>query len=304
MLNSPSVLIIIVNWNNFPDTRKCLESLKSITYENFHVVVVDNGSTDESNDMIRDNFPGISLFELETNLGFAAGNNLGLLHAINNHYPYVLMLNNDTEIIQEDFLQEMVSELQSQDRIAAVGPLVTQSNGSPQRTILPYPSLGYMIWNTLGFYKPDLGKRRFVDGVSGCCVLVKTAAITQVGLLDENYFMYAEETEWFYRIRKMGWRVLYIPKKSILHKGASSSKRIENKTIYVERRANVIYTLVKARQYIQAGLTALFMLLLLSGRVLLSSLGVIRNDNLYSPSMLQELLTAFQKKWALAVENN
>ncbi|MCJ7735089.1 MAG: hypothetical protein MUP11_11125, partial [Anaerolineales bacterium] len=187
----------------------------------------------------------------------------------------------------------------------AVGPKVLQGDGHTESTILPYPSLGHTIWNTLGMYKPDLEQRKSVDSLAGCCVLVRSEALEQVGLLDENYFIYAEETEWFYRMRKNDWSVVYLPIPSIIHKGASSSRRIENKTIYVERRANVIYTLVKHKQLTQAFLTAVFMIVLLSFRALFS---VIRGGQdpgqQIQMGMLGDMISAFRKKWKLAASQD
>ncbi|MCJ7773625.1 MAG: glycosyltransferase family 2 protein, partial [Desulfobacterales bacterium] len=252
-----------------------------------------------SNSMLKEEYPDITVLESAINIGFAGGNNLAIKHALKNDYQYILLLNNDTEVIAENFLTKLVEEFQNNPHIGAVGPKVLQIDGRTERTILPYPSLGHTIWNTLGRYKIDLETRKTVESVMGCCVLVRSEALERVGLLDENYFIYAEETEWFYRMRKAGWKVIYLPVESIVHKGGSSSMRLENQAVYIERRANVVYTLVKHQQKIQAAFTIIFMLILLSLRILASVFRTNQNERL-PISMVLDLIAAFHLKWNLA----
>jgi len=303
MLNAHRVAILILNWNNFLDTKECLDSLRDLTYKNYQIILVDNGSTDGSGLRLKQNFPDLLHLTLDENLGFAGGNNHGLVHVLEESYPYVLLLNNDTEALRGDFLTELIRELQMDEEIGAIGPKVRQPDGSPEVTILPYPTIRNTIQNTRGRYTPDLDKKQEVDSITGCCVLVRTETIKQIGFLDENYFMYAEETEWFYRMRKAGWKILYHPIESVLHKGGSSSKKIDNQSIYIERRANVIYTLVKGQYKVQAFFSAGLMLILLFIRILKTKLTKQQPDsNPFSFSMIWELISAFQRKWALAAK--
>ncbi|MCJ7734677.1 MAG: glycosyltransferase family 2 protein [Anaerolineales bacterium] len=299
MQNYPSIAIVILNWNNYPDTKKCLDSLSKLTYQNTKVILVDNGSQDGSNRLLKEEYPDITVLESAKNIGFAGGNNLAIKHALENDCQYILLLNNDTEVIEENFLTKLVEEFQNNSHIGAVGPKVLQGDGHTESTILPYPSLGHTIWNTLGMYVPNLEQRKSVDSVTGCCVLVRSEALERVGLLDENYFMYAEETEWFYRMRNAGWKVIFLPVESIVHKGGASSMKLENQAVYIERRANVVYTLVKHQQKIQAAFTIIFMLILLSLRILASVFRTNQNERL-PISMVLDLITTFHLKWNLA----
>ena len=299
MSNNPPIAILILNWNNFPDTSKCLDSLNILSYDNYQVCLIDNGSEDGSLGLLKAQYPDITYIELAKNKGFSGGNNAGIKYSLDQKYPYILLLNNDTEIIRGDFLQLIVNEIQHTDDICAVGPNVIQLNGNPDHTILPYPSLLSTIRNTLGLYRPNFVSKQTVDSVSGCCVLVNTKTIRQVGFLDENFFMYAEETEWFYRMRKAGWKVIYLPVKSVVHKGGSSAKRLESQEVYIERRANVIYTLVKHQQKIQATFTSIFMLILLTLRILASVIRINPNER-FPLSMVLELIAAIHLKWSLA----
>jgi len=304
MKDTSQVLILIVNWNNYSDTKECLESLTQLSSDNYQVMLVDNGSSDDSSRLLKEEFPEIHLLNLPENLGFAGGNNVGLEYALKEEYPFILLLNNDTIVQKEDFLDELIQTLEDEQSVGAVGPAVEQADGITQLSILPYPDIGNSIINSLGLYYPNHNKRKYVDSIAGCCVLVRREAILQAGLLDENYFMYGEETEWFFRIRKKGWKVLFLPIKSIFHKGGASSKKIDDKEIYIERRANVIYTLVKGRQISQAIFMAALMVLLLCARVILSAFTVGQKKSPYNGSMIIELLKAFQIKWKLARDLN
>ena len=301
MRDTSRVLILIVNWNNYSDTKECLESLAQLTSENYQIMLVDNGSSDDSNQLLEEEFPEIELVNLQENLGFAGRNNVGLDYALKEGFSHILLLNNDTIVQDGDFLTKLVQLLEEEPSVGAVGPTVEQTDGIIQLSILPYPNIGNTIVNTLGLYHPNHKKRQYVDSVAGCCVLVRREAIEQAGLLDENYFMYGEETEWFYRMRKRGWKVLFIPKRSVLHKGAATSKKIEDNSIYIERRANVIYTLVKHQQQIQAGITAILMIFLLGFRIFWSGImpRIIQKQR-YPISMLTDLIRIIRQKWILA----
>ena len=294
----PGIAILILNWNNYPDTKRCLESLKRLTYPNLSIVLLDNGSTDHSGVKLSSEFPNIHTIFTEENLGFAGGNNVGIQHILEQGIPFILLLNNDTEVNNPDFLQDLVQEISSDNTVAAIGPRVQRYDSSEQDTILPYPTLTNTIICTLGLYRNDLSQKQYADSISGCCVLVRAAAIEQAGLLDGNIFFYGEETEWFFRMRLKGWKIAFLPVDSILHKGAASSANLVDRNIYVERRSNVIYTLVKHEQYVPAILTAILMFLLMSVRIFLSLPKAPQNR--YDVGMIPEFFKATYEKWILA----
>jgi GT2 family glycosyltransferase len=301
----PQIAILILNWNNYLDTSACLESLEKLTYPNKEIILVDNGSDDGSLERLREYSSRATIITSADNLGFAGGNNLGLSYVLNQGIPFTLLLNNDTEIAQVDFLEQLTTEILSDESICAVGPKIRRLDGNPDQVILPFPTLFTTIQTTLGLYDPNLNTRQIVDSLKGCCVLVRSSAVNQVGLLDDNYFLYVEETEWFFRMRKAGWKLIYLPIESVIHKVGSSAKMLPIQDVYIERRANVIYTLVKHGLTIQAAITSLFMILLLFFRTVTGVLvSIFTKQNHYSLGMLTEMGAAIKQKWQLARQVN
>ncbi len=220
----PFVSIVILNWNGLEDTRECLQSLRRIGYSNRRIVVVDNGSAAREAAALRDEFGDVSdVIENETNLGFAAGANLGIRHALNNGAEYVLLLNNDTTV-EPTFLTALVQAAESRGDGAAFCPK-TYFYAQPD---MIYSTGGTVsIWTAtarqIGRGKEDSGQfdrvetRDYADGV---CMLIPRRALETIGLLDEDYFAYWEETDWCSRARSKGLRCYYIPDARIWHKAA------------------------------------------------------------------------------------
>ncbi|MCL5999309.1 MAG: glycosyltransferase family 2 protein [Chloroflexi bacterium] len=217
--------IIIVNWNTRDLLRQCLSSIfadpPGIQYE---VWVVDNASSDDSVQMVRRLFPQVQVIENPTNLGFARANNHGLELA---RARYALLLNSDT-IVLPGALQELVRVANLHPEAGIVGCMLLNSDGSLQESWASFPTLWSevtgrnirtrrSVGNTTGLYD--------VDWVGGACLLAQSQAIRQVGLLDESYFMYSEEMDWCYRMRRCGWRVYYSASAKVVHLGGGSASR-------------------------------------------------------------------------------
>lgn len=234
-MDNPRVSIIILNWNGKKDTIECLESLKKITYPNYEVVLVDNSSTDTSIECLNKLYPEIEIIENEQNLGFAEGNNVAIRKIIERETRYILLLNNDT-VVERDFLNEMIKIAESDRNIGILGPTVYYYN-QPNRI----QSAGAKIrWNKgkdsiLRYNELDTGeynKITEVDYVSGCALLAKTEVFKKVGGLNKDYFAYWEETDLCVRAHKISYKVIYVPKAKIWHKGGSTSKKINGFTQY------------------------------------------------------------------------
>lgn len=218
--NECKVCIVVLNFNGKEDTLECIESLRKLDYANYEVIVVDNGSSDGSQEALRE-LPGVILIENERNYGYAEGNNIGLKLALSRGAEYMLVLNNDT-ILHPACLTEMVSVIADDHSIGAVGaktyfydrPNVLQIVG------------GAFDWTSgktknIGGGEVDVGqynKIMEVDFVNGHALLTSRTVLEQVGLFDPEYFAYNEETDWCMRARKKGFRMMYAPKAIVWHK--------------------------------------------------------------------------------------
>jgi GT2 family glycosyltransferase len=228
----PDLSVIVVNWNTKELLQACLESVRvhisGIAYE---LIVVDNGSTDGSVDMLREQFPEVRLIANTENLGFAAANNQAIRVAKGRA---VLLLNSDTELIENSF-RILYDFLFSRDEIGAVGGRLIYPSGAPQWSYGFAPSLGRMLWITLsGFLRIQRGRKpgavipdpadpaRPVEYIVGADLMIKRTVLDQVGLLDDTFFAYFEETDLCTRIRQAGHQIWYTPATSIIHRIGSS----------------------------------------------------------------------------------
>jgi len=229
------VSIIIPSWNTKRLLRQCLQSLIAGAGEAksaLEIIVVDNGSTDGSPAVVRE-FQAqnpklkIELIENKRNLGYGTANNQGMKKATGN---YFLLLNSDT-IVKNNAPVKMAQFLASQPAAGVVGCRLLNPDGTPQPSAGKFPSLG-VVWVML-FAERWLGGRlvRFsyrqvkeVDWVMGAALLVKREVVDRVGMMDEGIFMYMDEIEWCYRIKKAGFKVLFYPGAEIIHFGGASSK--------------------------------------------------------------------------------
>ncbi len=216
--------IIIVNWNTkeylLPCVRSIFENEQGMDGE---VVVVENGSQDGSADEIRKTFPFVHIIENERNLGFAKAVNQGLQKASGR---YVLLLNPDTQV-KHGAIERLVSFMDAHPQVGITGVQLLNSDGSRQNSIANFPSLATELLNKslLRWLSPRRfpGKERIysepidVDSVIGACMMVRRDAWGQVGLLDEDYFLFLEETDWCYRMKRAGWKIYHVPQAEVYH---------------------------------------------------------------------------------------
>lgn len=225
----PDLSIVIVNWNTRDLLRDCLASIdRNRGRLSIEIIVIDNASTDGSAEMITREFPSCRLFANRDNRGFAAANNQGI-RAARGHY--VLLLNPDT-IVLEAALTKALARAEAEPTIGVLGCQVRTAPEVIQRTCFRFPSpLTTFLW-VIGASSrfpgsPVLGwatygrwsrqDERDVDVVSGMFMLVRRRALDDVGVMDESFFMYAEEADWCRRFRNAGWRCVFSPVARILH---------------------------------------------------------------------------------------
>ncbi len=223
-MKPPLVSIIVVNWNARRVLESCLASIKCTKYLRFSVTVVDNGSTDNSVSMIRSKFPNVRLIPNRENLGFSRANNQGIRLALRDGAEYILLLNNDTEVREKDWLSRIVKFAETDRRIGIIGPRLVYPDGSEQvsaHMISPLGLVGYVA-------APLKGGAVHVDDVVGAVLLIKRAVIERIGLLDEGYspFLY-EETDYCMRAKRAGFKVVFYPSVTIVHNLGFSLTRVD-----------------------------------------------------------------------------
>ncbi len=293
------VAIIILNWNGWKDTVECLESLYRIIYPNYDVIVIDNGSKDNSVQKIKEYCEGkikvnskffeynpnnkpiyvleytreqaekggdfrkekyfsklppnrkLRLILNEKNYGFAGGCNIGIRYALKALNPdYILLLNNDT-VVDRNFLTELVKIAENNNKIGIVGPKQYYYS-FPDR--IAYTCGRIDLWTgnfNLGLpYRKELENKRSIDKevewLSGACMLVKKQVIETIGLLDEGYFAYWEDTDWCYRVRKANYKIIHSANSKFWHKITSTSGGIlsayydgRNRFLFMKKHANL-----------------------------------------------------------------
>lgn len=226
MTNFPKVYVVILNYNGGELLRNCLASLQKVVYPNFSVIVSDNDSKDDSLKMVRENFPESIILENKKNLGFAAGNNVGIRHALENGADYVLLLNQDTEV-EPDFLEKIIDAGEENPKIGILSPLIFWKRDSGI-----WYSGGRINWLTM----KSTHENRMVSGtpfstgfITGCSMLIKKEVLEKVGMLSENFFLYWEDADYSYQVKMAGFSNLVVPESRIYHfeiSGLPSGKKL------------------------------------------------------------------------------
>lgn len=247
-MSNPLVSIIVLNYNRRDDTLDCLRSLEHLHYPNVDVIVVDNGSTDGSIEAIKALYPSpdhITLIETGANLGFTGGNNIGIEHALAKGADYIMLLNNDT-IVAPDMLNIMIDVMQASPDIGVSGPMIYYYD-------IPdviWSAGGTIDWskglpNMVGLNEDDKAQYglapREVDFVTGCALLVRRDVWEKVGLLDDKFFMYYEETQWCVRAGRHGFKIVHIPSAMMWHKISPEERMASPNTYYYMTRNRLLF---------------------------------------------------------------
>jgi GT2 family glycosyltransferase len=247
--------IITINFNQPEVTLEFLQSLKKHTGCNVEVILVDNGSLSDHSADFKKAFSNLICIRSETNLGFAGGNNLGILHAKGD---YLLFLNNDTEIT-ESLVSELIKVLDNDSAIGLVSPLIEYYHHPQIIQYAGYTEMNYTTCrnNEIGHFDLNIGQ---YDSVScetsfchGAAMMCRRDGLTIVGLMDENYFLYYEELDWCEKFKRAGKKMWFTGYTKILHKESVSAGResavktyfmTRNRLLFIRKNAALINTFI------------------------------------------------------------
>jgi len=252
--NYPLVSLISINYNQSGVTLEFLESLSKLTYPNYEVIVIDNASPNDTPDIIKTKYPNTILIKSETNLGFAGGNNIGI---INSKGKYLLFINNDTEV-EPDFLEPLVDAFESDSTLGMVSPKIIFHHSKSER-LMQYAG-GSEINYTKGtghFYgygEIDKGQYNttYTNLIHGAAVMVPRELMKTVGVWPDVYFLYYEEIDWSEHFKKSGYKLKYISESTIYHKesisiGKATPLRVfymnRNRQLFIRRNASGFNTI-------------------------------------------------------------
>ena len=221
----PKVAIVIVNWNGKGDTLECLESVRRIDYPCVEVIVVDNGSSDNSVGAIRERFPDIVLLESENNLGTAGGRNIGIRYVLKSGADFVLFLDNDT-ILDPQLIWNLMKAVDIVGSHGILGAKIYYFD-DPYKIWYAGSKWKYSGFIHLGMGDTDDGQRfnsiTETAYACGCALFVDKKVIEKIGIFDEKFFAYFEETDFCYRAKAEGFRSFLVPSAKVWHKISSST---------------------------------------------------------------------------------
>jgi hypothetical protein len=223
MSESPAVSIVMVNWNGRPHLARCLPSLMAQTWQDFEIVLVDNGSADGSAAFVREQFPPVRLIQNESNLGFAGPSNQGIAAA---RGRYVVTLNNDTEL-PAGWLAALVAAADAHPEMGAFACLVVfdERRDMIDSAGLAVTPAGIGCQRRSGEAARDVKEPEEVFGVCAAAAMYRRELLEDVGLFDESYFMYYEDVDLAWRARLRGWRALLVPGALVYHAHSGTSGR-------------------------------------------------------------------------------
>src|SRR6185437_10648931 len=218
--SSPKAATVVLNWNGWADTIECLRSLSALDYPSHAIFVVDNGSTDDSLERIQEAFPSVELIPNYENLGFAGGCNVGIAKALEWGAKYIWLLNNDA-IADPHALSAMVNVAEFDPGVGAVGSIIYDFH-KPQE-IQAWGGGRVDFWLGRVRHIVTAVPSSYIHYITGTSLLIRDEALRQVGGLDNSFFMYWEDADLSFRLRKAGWRLAVAPQSKVWHKESQSA---------------------------------------------------------------------------------
>ncbi len=242
MADQPRVACIVLNWNGLALLPDCLESLQASTYSAMSIIVVDNGSTDDSLAWLRANYPDAHIIDNGTNLQWAAGNNEGIKYALQEGFDHILLLNNDI-VIAPDMIEKLVAAMAKDASIGMVGPKIYYHH-EPK---LIWFAGGRMtpwqgrIWHN-GIREPDKGQFdevTNVDYITGCALMVRRETFGKIGLIDTAFAAYGEDVDLCRRAAAAGYGIELVSGATMWHKVSSSYGITSRTKVWLRFRSNL-----------------------------------------------------------------
>ena len=224
-MGKPKVCILVLNWNGADDTIACLGSLQELTYPHTEILVIDNGSKDDSVKRIQQVFPAVDLLELPENLLYGGGNNAGLEWARGRDFDYLIFLNNDTTVAA-DFVEPLLAAFASDRSVGMAAPLMCYA-ADPD--LVWYGGGSVNLWTGRVAHKhirdsvSSIGPRAVsTDYITGCCLMIPTSLAVELGGFDPAFKMYGEDVDLSLRCRAAGYQLTFTPQSRIFHKVSAS----------------------------------------------------------------------------------
>mgnify|MGYP001459872522 CR=1 FL=1 len=243
-MKSAKVFIVILNFNSFLDTKECLQSLQSLDYDNYEIVVVDNCSVDDSFKELKIQFPEYKMMKTNKNIGYANGNNIGIKYAMDKGSEYVCVLNNDV-VVEKDFLSKIIKVMESQPQVGIAGPCICKYS---DRNIIQAMGGNINLFTglTQGIHKGNKYSKLRPENtevayLGGACFVAKSEVFNNIGFIPENYFLFFEETEFCLKAARAGYKLLCIYESKIYHKGSSTIAKYNGLSYYFLNRNRVVF---------------------------------------------------------------
>jgi GT2 family glycosyltransferase len=249
----PDLSLVILSWNARDELLACVRSIEAASVGiDVEIIVVDNASSDDSPDAVEREFPNVKVIRNSKNLGFAAGNNVGIRQSAGR---YVAIVNSDTMIL-DDGLRKIAAFMDAHPRTGIAGPRIVNEDRSLRVSCWQYPSVRNSLCLMLGcatlfprsrFFSTaemaywDHDEVRNVEAITGAFMVARREALDEVGLLDEDFFFYAEDKDWCRRFSRAGWDVTFCPDVEVVHIGAASSSKDPIRFSIMHHKSNAHY---------------------------------------------------------------
>lgn len=227
MKKFPKVFIVVLNYNGKEVIKTCLSSLFKLDYPNFEIVLVDNNSNDESLEMAKTNFSKAHFIKNSQNLGFSAGNNIGIRFSLERMAEYVLIINNDVEV-ERDFLGRLVEAGEENPKSGILSPVIF--NGEKNKIWFSGGKIKWLRMKTIHEQDPKTEEIYETEYLSGCAMLIKAEVFKKIGIFDEDFFLYYEDADLTLRAKKAGFKNLVVSSSWIYH--FEKSEEVKPNKIY------------------------------------------------------------------------